>query len=90
MRALGLFLPFVLMVGCGPSNSIQTGRYQQIENPNPPLCIPVGMNIKPPPGCGVTILDTQTGSIFIHTGVDWLEEDPHTGKVAIHDIDYSK
>jgi hypothetical protein len=50
------------------------------------LCLAIAPDVKPPPGCGTTILDTQTGVIFIHRGIDWLEEDPHTGKFELHDI----
>lgn len=90
MRALWLVVPMMLLVTCVPSSSTPAGRYQQIENPTPPLCMANAPNIKPPPGCGITILDTQTGTIFIHRGMDWLEENPHTGKSEIHDIENSK
>jgi hypothetical protein len=80
----------MLLTACGESNPTQAGRYQQIENPNPPLCVATDLNVKPPPGCGITILDTQTGTILIHRGIDWLEENPHTGKSEIHDLNYSK
>jgi hypothetical protein len=68
------------------SSSFQTGRYQQISNPPATFCTPLGQNTLPPPGCGTAILDTQTGTIFIHEATDWREENPHTGKIAIHDL----
>ncbi len=40
----------------------------------------------PEPGCGVMILDTETGSVFIHRATDWQEENPHTGKITLHDL----
>lgn len=89
MRVLWLVVPSMLMVTCDQSSSTP-GRYQQIENPNPPLCVAFGPNIKPPPGCGITILDTQTGTIFIHRGMVWLGENPHTGKSELHDIENPK
>jgi hypothetical protein len=80
-------LTIMACTGCtAPSGSPQPGRYQQIHNPPPTFCIPVGQNTLPPPGCGITIIDTQTGTIFVHEETDWREENPHTGKFTIHDL----
>ena len=89
MPTLWLGLISLFTVACGPSNLTQIGRYQQINNPNPPLCAPIAPNVIPTPGCGVTILDTQTGAIFIHRGIDWEEDNPHTGKAELHNLYYS-
>jgi hypothetical protein len=90
MGALWLIAPSLAMMACNgapaPSGSPPSGRYQQISNPAPIFCPPIGQNTLPPPGCGTVILDTQTGTIFIHEATDWREENPHSGKIAIHDL----
>jgi hypothetical protein len=90
MRALWLIAPSFAMVACNdvapPSGYLPSGRYQQISNPPPIFCPPIGQNTLPPAGCGTIILDTQTGTIFIHEATDWREENPHTGKIAILDL----
>jgi hypothetical protein len=90
MRAFWFVAPSLALIGCAaspqPLGSPQHGRYQQISNPPPTFCPPLGQNTMPPPGCGLVILDTLTGAIFIHEATDWREEDPHTGKIAIHDL----
>jgi hypothetical protein len=91
MRFLGIVVPSLATVACtgglAPSSgSFQVGRYQQIVNPPATFCPPLGQNTLPPPGCGIAILDTQTGTIFIHEATDWREENPHTGKIVIHDL----
>jgi hypothetical protein len=90
MRVLGLVLSSLVLVACSgttPTGSFQAGiRYQQITNPPAIFCPATNGNTMPEPGCGLVILDTQTGTIFIHRATDWQEEDPHTGKIAIHDL----
>jgi len=89
MRAWGLAALLLSTVGCGyipQSGPGQVLRYQQIENPNPPLCVPTGLDTKPPPGCGITIIDNQTGVIFVREMTDWREENPHSGKIEDHDL----
>jgi hypothetical protein len=91
MYALGLAI-LLFTVGCGylPSpGSVQAGRYQQIENPNPPLCVPVGLDTKPPPGCGITFIDNQSGVIYIREMTDWREKNPHSGKTEFHNLKFS-
>jgi hypothetical protein len=63
-----------------------SSRYQQITNPPAIFCPPLEHNTMPEPGCGIVILDTETGTIFIHRATDWQEENPHTGKVQVHDL----
>jgi hypothetical protein len=84
MRALGLVALSLFMEACGYIRPSSAGRYQQISNPNPPLCLPEGPNIKPNPGCGITILDTQTGTIFIKEYGGWHEESSISGKTEDH------
>jgi hypothetical protein len=36
--------------------------------------------------CGMTILDTQTGTIFTRDLDSWHEENPHTGKTENHRV----
>jgi hypothetical protein len=89
MRVTVLIALSLLLMACGtaPAGSFQTGvRYQQITNPPAVFCVPMNGNTMPEPGCGITILDTQTGTIFIHRATDWQEEDPHTGKITLHDL----
>ena len=82
--------PAVAIVACGTSVSPQiAGRYQQITNPPAVLCLATGLNTTPEPGCGLMILDTQTGTIFIQRGSDWLERNPHTGLNSVHDFKWS-
>jgi hypothetical protein len=50
------------------------------------VCFPANGNNALPDGCGVMILDTETGNLLIHRSSDWLEENPHTGKITIHDL----
>lgn len=92
MCPLWLIAPSLTLMACtsglAPSSAPfqPAARYQQISSPSATFCPPLGQNTLPPPGCGITILDTQTGTIFIHEATDWREEDPHTGKTAIHDL----
>jgi hypothetical protein len=73
--------------GLAPTSApSQPGRYQQISNPPATFCPPLGQNTLPPPGFGITILDTQTGTVFIHEATEWREENPQNGKTAIHDL----
>ena len=91
MRSLQLIAPSLTLMACtsglAPTPApFQLGRYQQIGNPPATFCPPLGQNTLPPPGRGITIPGTQTGTIFIHEATDWREENPHTGKTAIHDL----
>jgi hypothetical protein len=82
---IAMALPFL---SCGSSNPAPRvgGRYQQITNPPEVFCPATNGNIKPQPGCGVMILDTESGNLFIHRATDWQEENPHTGKITLHDL----
>ena len=85
MRILILVALSFLSVAC------EAHRYQQVANP--PLdrdalaaaCTPPGGTL-PAAGCGLTILDTQTGTIFIREPILWREENPHTGNSEEHPL----
>lgn len=71
-----LALLLVSVSACGRS------KYQQIANPHPE-CGPL-----PEPGCGIAILDTQTGTIYVRDSLGWWEEQPQSGKITRHKLDY--
>jgi hypothetical protein len=82
-------IPLALTVGACGSNTLAPhvgGRYQQVSNPPAIFCPATNGNTMPEPGCGVMILDTETGNLFIHRPTDWQEENPHTGKITLHDL----
>jgi hypothetical protein len=71
------------MLACGASGA---GRYQPISGPPAVSCPSTIGNGLPQDGCGVMILDSQTGALFVHRTTDWLEENPRTGEVTLHDL----
>jgi hypothetical protein len=77
-----------ILSGCQSSN---TNRFREIQLPHPIQCdgLPTLTKVGGP-GCGLAILDAETGKVFIHEGSDWLEQDPHTGKAIWRNIDISK
>jgi len=101
MRVLALVTLSLILEGCD-FNSSQPGRYQQISNPRPPDCIVdtakadkeyLDQLLKESPAgkplsayCGMTILDTQTGTIFTRDLHSWHEENPHSGKTENHRV----
>jgi hypothetical protein len=80
-----LAIAVTLLTACGTqrAETNQSGRFQQITNPNPPEC---GGN--PPNNCGITILDTQTGTVFTRERSAWWEENPQTGRFVIHNTQF--
>jgi hypothetical protein len=80
----------VALSGCQHSET-QANRFREIHLPRAVQCdgLPTITTVGGP-GCGLAIMDTQTGTIFIHEGSDWLEQDPHTGKSTWRNIEISK
>jgi hypothetical protein len=86
-RAFWLIPIPILLAACGTNPLPRAGgHYQQITNPPGVFCPATNGNTMPEPGCGLMILDTETGSVFIHRATDWQEENPHTGKIKLHDL----
>jgi hypothetical protein len=86
MRTTGIVIALALLAACGlqRQDANQTaGRFQQINNPHPPEC-----GVNPWNGCGITVLDTQTGTIFTREQSAWWEESPQTGKWTIHKAEF--
>ena len=83
MRILGLAILCLAIAACD-SESTNAGRYQQITNP--PVVSCTSESRFTAPDCGLMILDTKTGTIFIREMSDWREENPHTGLVEEHPL----
>jgi hypothetical protein len=85
MRIIGLTIALILLSACESQKTgvNQAGRFQQITNPHPPEC-----GVNPANGCGLTILDTQTGTIFTREQSSWWEDSPQTGKLISRDIQF--
>jgi hypothetical protein len=87
MRILGLVILYLAAVACDPTPS-KAGRYQQINNPRPAsaFCPEPGAGSIFDPDCGLTILDTWTGTIFVRQQGQWHEENPQTGHFEEHPL----
>lgn len=79
MRMLLLLLALGSLSCSGP-------RYQQVIGQHTERCGLTGENVTPEPACGVAILDSETGTVFVRDNAEWLEENPITGKVTIHHL----
>jgi hypothetical protein len=65
------------VIGCS-----STPRYREVANPNTGFVCGQSPHL----GCGVTILDTVTGTVFEKDQDGWWEEDPKTGLAVFHKV----
>lgn len=80
MRCVRLMALALIMASC---SEMKDGyRYREISNPHPEC------GATPEPGCGIAILDTQTGTVYVRDSLGWWEEHPQTGKIIQHKLDY--
>jgi hypothetical protein len=74
------------LLGCGS----KMGRYREITNNPHPACGPnntSGASTDPFLfGCGIAILDTETGTVYLRRQNAWSQEQPQTGQVSTTDL----
>jgi hypothetical protein len=82
MRIFGSVILCLVTLACDS----KAGRYKQINNPRYEHASAVCPDPGRDPDCGLTILDSSTGTIFIRQSGQWREENPHTGHFEEHSL----
>lgn len=72
MHRVLLLTSFGFLSYCG-----QPGRFRELANPNPSFACEISKEF----ACGIALLDTQTGTVYLRNAGGWTEEHPQAGKV---------